>query len=125
AVVAPVAAALAGGGSAPRSAGGAGVVVASFVGFSLLGFMFLTGSTGGLLGWNALPEGARAEFGWTAWAVAAAPAGLVTIVGLWLAIHLLFRLSPGGGVRVSRERFQAQLEILGAFTRREAFGLGV
>jgi di/tricarboxylate transporter len=100
-------------------------VLASFLGFSLLGFMFLTGSTGGLLGWNALPDGARAEFGWTAWTVAAAPAGLVTIVGLWLAIHLLFRLSPGAGLRVSRERFEAQLEILGAFTRREAFGLGV
>ncbi len=126
AVVAPVAWAIAESvGFGPRSPGAAGIVLASFLGFSLLGFMFLTGSTGGLLGWNALPDGARAEFGWTAWAVAAAPAGLVTIVGLWLAIHLLFRLSPGAGLRVSRERFQAQLEILGAFTRREAFGLGV
>lgn len=126
AVVAPVSWAIAESvGFAPRSAGAAGIVLASFLGFSLLGFVFLTGSTGGLLGWNALPESARAEFGWTAWAVAAAPAGFVTIVGLWLAIHLLFRLPPDGGVRVSRERFQAQLEILGAFTRREAFGLAV
>jgi di/tricarboxylate transporter/CRP-like cAMP-binding protein len=126
AVVAPVSWAIAESvGFAPRSPGAAGVVLAAFLGFSLLGFMFLTGSTGGLLGWNALPEPARAEFGWTAWAVAAAPAGLITIGGLWLAIHLLFRLPPDGGVRVSRERFQAQLEILGAFTRREAFGLAV
>jgi len=126
AVVAPVSWAIAESvGFAPRSPGAAGVVLAAFLGFSLLGFMFLTGSTGGLLGWNALPEAARAEFGWTAWAVAAAPAGLVTIGGLWLAIHLLFRLPPDGSVRVSRERFQAQLEILGAFTRREAFGLAV
>jgi di/tricarboxylate transporter len=126
AVVAPVSWAIAESvGFAPRSPGAAGVVFAAFVGFSLLGFMFLTGSTGGLLGWNSLPDGARAEFGWTAWAVAAAPAGLVSIVGLWLAIHLLYRLPSGGGVRVSRERFQAQREILGAFTRREAFGLAV
>jgi len=126
AVVAPVSWAIAESvGFAPRSPGAAGVVLAAFLGFSLLGFMFLTGSTGGLLGWNALPEAARAEFGWTAWAVAAAPAGLITIGGLWLAIHLLFRLPPDGVVRVSRERFQAQLEILGAFTRREAFGLAV
>ena len=126
AVVAPVSWAIAESvGFAPRSAGAAGVVLAAFVGFSLLGFMFLTGSTGGLLGWNSLPDGARAEFGWTAWAVAAAPAGLVSIVGLWLAIHLLYRLPPGGGVRVSRERLQAQREILGAFTGREAFGLAV
>jgi anion transporter len=126
AVVAPVSWAIAESvGFAPRSPGAAGIVLAAFLGFSLLGFMFLTGSTGGLLGWNALPDAARAEFGWTAWAVAAAPAGLITIGGLWLAIHLLFRLPPDGGVRVSRERFQAQLEILGAFTRREAFGLAV
>ena len=126
AVVAPVSWAIAESvGFAPRSPGAAGIVLAAFLGFSLLGFMFLTGSTGGLIGWNALPEAARAEFGWTVWAVAAAPAGLVTIGGLWLAIHLLFRLPPDGGVRVSRERFQAQLEILGAFTRREAFGLAV
>jgi anion transporter len=126
AVVAPVSWAIAESvGFTPRSPGAAGIVLAAFLGFSLLGFMFLTGSTGGLLGWNVLPEAARLEFGWTAWAVAAAPAGLVTIGGLWLALHLLFRLPPGGGLRVSRERFQAQLEILGAFTRREAFGLTV
>ncbi len=46
--------------SRPRSPGAAGIVLAAFLGFSLLGFMFLTGSTGGLLGWNALPE-ARAR----------------------------------------------------------------
>lgn len=126
AVVAPVSWAIAESvGFAPRSPGAAGLVLATFLGFSLLGFAFLTGSTGGLLGWNALPEAARVEFGWTAWAVAAAPAGLVVIGGLWLAIHLLFRLPPGAGLRVSRERLQAQLDILGPFTRREAFSLGV
>jgi anion transporter len=126
AVVAPVSWAIAESvGFAPRTPGAAGIVLAAFLGFSLLGFMFLTGSTGGLLGWNALSDAARAEFGWTVWAVAAAPAGLVMLAGLWLAIHLLFRLAPGAGLRVSRERFQAQLEILGAFSRREAFGLGV
>ena len=67
AVVAPVSWAIAESvGFAPRSPGAAGIVLAAFLGFSLLGFMFLTGSTGGLLGWNALPEAARAEFGWTA-----------------------------------------------------------
>lgn len=126
AVVAPVSWAIAESvGFAPRSPGAAGLVLATFLGFSLLGFAFLTGSTGGLLGWNVLPEAARAQFGWTAWAVAAAPATLVTLGGLWLAIHVLFGLPPQGGVRVSRERFQAQLEILGPFTRREAFSLGV
>ena len=126
AVVAPVSWAIAESvGFAPRSPGAAGLVLAAFLGFSLLGFAFLTGSTGGLLGWNVLPEPARAEFGWTAWAVAAAPAGFVTLAGLWLAIHILFPLSPGSGVRVARERFQVQLEILGPFTRREAFGLAV
>lgn len=126
AVVAPVSWAIAESvGFAPRSPGAAGIVLATFLGFSLLGFAFLTGSTGGLLGWNVLPEAARSQFGWTAWAVAAAPATLFTLGGLWLAIHVLFRLPPGGGLRVSRERFQAQLEILGPFTRREAFSLGV
>jgi di/tricarboxylate transporter/CRP-like cAMP-binding protein len=126
AVVAPVSWAIAESvGFAPRSPGAAGLVFATFVGFSLLGFAFLTGSTGGLLGWNVLPEAARVQFGWTAWAVAAAPAGVITLGGLWLAIHLLFRLPPGGEVRGSRERFQAQIEILGPFTRREACSLGV
>ena len=55
AVVAPVSSAIAESvGFAPRSPGSAGIVLATFLGFSLLGFAFLTGSTGGLLGWNVL-----------------------------------------------------------------------
>jgi CRP-like cAMP-binding protein/di/tricarboxylate transporter len=124
AVVAPVGWAIAESlGFAPRSAGAAGLTLATFVGFGLAGFAFLTGSIGGLLAWNVLPEAARLEFGWTAWIVAAAPAAAVTLGGLWLAIHVLFPIPAGSTLRVSRERFDAQLEILGPFTRREAFSL--
>jgi di/tricarboxylate transporter len=112
-------------GFAPRSAGAAGITLATFLGFGLAGFAFLTGSVAGLLGWNVLPEAARAEFGWTAWLVAAAPAVVVTLAGLWAAIHFLFPIPAAAALRVSRERFDAQLEILGPFTRREAFSLTV
>ena len=125
AVVAPVSWAIAESvGFAPRSAGAAGLTLATFLGFGLAGFAFLTGSIAGLLGWNVLPEAARAQFGWTAWIVAAAPAVAVMLGGLWLAIHFLFPI-PGGPLRISRERFDAQLEILGPFTRREAFSVVV
>jgi CRP-like cAMP-binding protein/di/tricarboxylate transporter len=124
AVVAPVGWAIAESlGFAPRSAGAAGLTLATFVGFGLAGFAFLTGSIGGLLAWNVLPEAARMEFGWTAWIVAAAPAVVVVLGGLWLAIHFLFPIPASGTLRISRERFDAQLEILGPFTRREAFSL--
>jgi CRP-like cAMP-binding protein/di/tricarboxylate transporter len=126
AVVAPVGWAIAESvGFAPRSAGAAGITLATFLGFGLAGFAFLTGSVAGLLGWNVLPEAARAEFGWTAWLVAAAPAVVVTLAGLWAAIHFLFPIPAAAALRVSRERFDAQLEILGPFTRREAFSLTV
>ena len=126
AVVAPVGWAIAESvGFAPRSAGAAGITLATFLGFGLAGFAFLTGSVAGLLAWNVLPEAARAEFGWTAWIVAAAPAVVITLAGLWAAIHFLFPIPTAGALRVSRERFDAQLEILGPFTRREAFSLTV
>jgi CRP-like cAMP-binding protein/di/tricarboxylate transporter len=126
AVVAPVSWAIAESlGFAPRSAGAAGLTLATFLGFGLAGFAFLTGSIAGLLGWNVLPEAARAEFGWTAWIVACIPAVLVMLGGLWVAIHLLFPIPNGATLRISRERFDAQLQILGPFTRREAFSLVV
>jgi anion transporter len=73
-----------------RSNGSAGIGLSAYVGFTQCAFMFLTGATSCLIGWNLLPQSAKLDFGWTIWAMAALPAGVVTLGCLLLGIHYLF-----------------------------------
>jgi anion transporter len=73
-----------------RSNGSAGIGLSAYVGFTQCAFMFLTGATSCLIGWNLLPQPAKSDFGWTTWAVAALPAGVVTLGCLLLGVHYLF-----------------------------------
>jgi di/tricarboxylate transporter len=109
----------------PRSNGSAGLVLSAFVGFSQLGFAFLTGSTASLFGWNLLSSSAKSEFGWGLWALAAVPAAIVILFFLFFAIHFLFPLAPKELLGVSPKSLETQLEILGPMTRAERTSLVV
>ena len=106
----------------PRSNGSAGLTLSAFIGFSQMTFMFLTGATVCLVGWGLIPETMRSEFGWGTWFLAALPAGLLTLVSLYLAILLLFPVKDQGRAGTSVETLQTQLEVLGPLTRQEWLG---
>lgn len=74
----------------PRSHGSAGLGLSSYVGYTQLTFMFLTGSTYCLVGWSLMPETAKWEFGWITWILAALPAAVLMLLVLTLAIQVLF-----------------------------------
>jgi len=101
----------------PRSNGSAGITLSTYIGFGQMTFMFLTGSTICLIGWNLLPEAARQEFGWGTWALATLPAGIFTLFFLLGAIYLLFRVKEQ--TVPNPKTLKAQLEILGPLTGGE------
>lgn len=108
-----------------RSPGSAGLVLSAFVGYSQMTFMFLTGASFTLIGWNLLPEAARAEFGWMTWTLAALPAGIFTLLFLVAAVHLFFRVGPNEQVEIAAKTLETQLEILGPLTKGEWLSLAV
>jgi di/tricarboxylate transporter len=108
-----------------RSNGSAGLVLSAYVGFTQMSFLFLTGANFALIGWNLLPSEAKAEFGWATWTLAALPAGILTLLGLFLALHLFFRPSAADQFRVHPNTVETQLEILGPLTRAEWLSIGI
>ncbi len=109
----------------PRSNGSAGLVLAAYIGFSQLSFVFLTGANFTLIGWNLLPEAEKANFGWAAWTLAALPGGILTLVILLLSIQIFFRLTPQEQPKLLSTTLDTQLEILGPLTRAEWLSLGI
>ena len=109
----------------PRSNGSAGLVLAAFIGFSQMTFLFLTGASFNLIGWNLLPAEAKSEFGWGAWTLAALPAGVFSLLTLLLAVHVFYRPSADDQFRVRPKTVETQLEILGPLTRAEWLSIGI
>ena len=107
------------------SNGSAGLVLSAYIGFSQAAFVFLTGSTVALIGWNLLPEPARQEFGWGRWTLAALPAGIFLLAFLFLAIHLLFPQQEEERSVISPRTLESQLEILGPLTRSEWLSVAI
>lgn len=108
-----------------RSNGSAGLAFSSLIGFTQLTFMFLTGATYCLVGWNVLPANARSEFGWVSWFGAALPAGLLTVLLFYFAIRFLFPVEDQNNRRVSKKTLLTQMEILGPLTSGEWISVGV
>jgi len=109
----------------PRSNGSAGLVLAAYIGFSQLSFLFLTGANFTLIGWNLLPEAEKASFGWATWTLAALPAGLLTLAILLISILFLFRLTKQEQPKLLLTTLDTQLQILGPLTRAEWLSLGI
>jgi anion transporter len=109
----------------PRSNGSAGLVLSAYCGLSQMTFMFLTGATVCLVGWNLLPEPAKAEFGWGVWLLAALPAGIFFFLCLFASVHVLFRLENQDWASLSPKTLDAQLEVIGPLTKGEWLSLAV
>jgi len=109
----------------PRSNGSAGLTLSSYMGFSQMSFMFLTGAPFCLIGWNLFTDQAKSEFGWGMWTFSALPAGIFMLVFLFAAIHLLFRLKGQERLEPSPKTLETQLEILGPLTTGEWLSLAV
>lgn len=73
-----------------RSHSSARIGLSAYVGFTQCAFMFLTGATSCLIGWNLLPQAAKLDFGWATWFLAAFPAGVITLGCLVIGVHCLF-----------------------------------
>jgi CRP-like cAMP-binding protein/di/tricarboxylate transporter len=82
-------------GYAPGSRPAAGLALAALVGFGQMGAVFLTSSTTAVLAHAVLPEQARASAGWVGWAVCAAPANAILLVGMLAALLWRYRPRPG------------------------------
>jgi DASS family divalent anion:Na+ symporter len=103
----------------PRSNASAALALATYVGFSQMSFMFLTGMSSNLIGWNLMPAAAREEFGWGLWLVAALPAGFVTLLFLLSTILFCFPPEPGKEQNQVRDTFTAQFHSLGPLSASE------
>jgi DASS family divalent anion:Na+ symporter len=79
----------------PRSRPAAGLALAALVGFGQMGAVFLTSSTTAVLAHAVLPAEVRSETGWVGWAIYAAPANAMLLVGMLGALLWLYRPRPG------------------------------
>ena len=100
-----------------RSGGSAGLALATFVGFGLMGPLFLTGSPGGLIAYGLLPPEARAGIDWIQWFLAALPPMLL-LFSLTMAF-LMLRYRPEGGSDLPEATLALQRRVLGPMTRDE------
>jgi divalent anion:Na+ symporter, DASS family len=94
-----------------RSNGSAGIGLSAYVGFTQCAFMFLTGATSCLIGWNLLPQAAKLDFGWGTWVLAAFPAGAVTLGCLLIGVQCLFptnAIPPHQAVKHTAHLFESR-----------------
>lgn len=97
--------------------GSAGLAMSSFLGFGQMYFVFLNGTNICLLAWSLLPPAVRQQVTWGTWLWWALPLGLLTFIGSYLAIVLMYKPEPTTGV--SRKTISAQLRILGPLAGSE------
>lgn len=100
-----------------RSGGSAGLALSTFVGFGLMGPLFLTGSPGGLIAYGLLPAEARAGIDWIRWFLAALPPMLL-LFSLTMAF-LVLRYRPESGSDLPEATLALQRRVLGRLTRDE------
>lgn len=106
-----------------NSRGMAALGMSSLIGFGLMYFMFLNGSTLPLLAYSLLPADAHPKITWLLWFVAALPLGLFVFVASYAGIYKL--LPPEPSPLVPREVIQSQLRVLGPMSKAEWITAGV
>jgi DASS family divalent anion:Na+ symporter len=121
ATVAPVARDLSAAlGYTKRSQGSASLAFAGILGNTLLGPVFLTGVVTNFLILGLLPASAQVHFTWIGWLAAAAPAGLLLLVGI---AAVIFVMEPHTAIHVSTAVRQSQERSLGRLSRQEVVSL--
>jgi anion transporter len=114
-------------GYASRSRPAAGLAMATLIGFGQMGAAFLTSSTTAVLVFAVLPHSGRVELNWLSWALLAAPANILLLLGLVVSIVWFYRPQD----RVDLERpmqrgvVRLQRSLLGHPTRNEKISLVV
>ncbi len=103
-------------GHARTTRGSAAIAFAGILGATIVGPIFLTGMVTNFLIIALIPAAAQTRFGWMEWLIAAAPAGLLLLVGSAAA---LFALDPRSRMRVSHVVRRTQERSLGRVSRRE------
>ncbi len=101
----------------PRSQGTAGLALSTYIGFGMMGPLFLTGTTGGLIAYGLLPPEDRAGVNWISWVVAALPTCLI-LFALTMAF-LVTRYRPDGNEDLPAETLALQRRVLGRLSRDE------
>ncbi len=107
----------------PRSGGSAGLALATYVGFGMMGPLFLTGTTGGLIAYGLLPPEDRARMNWVQWFLAALPTHLILFA---LTMALVFaRYRPEAPDALPAATLALQRRVLGPLSRDERGVLAV
>ncbi len=101
----------------PRSRAMASLSFAGITGYGYFSSVFLTGLATNFFVLGLFPPEARVRFSWLAWLAAAAPAGLIMLVGTASVLLLFFR--PEIPPRVTVELLDRQRRVLGPVTRVE------
>jgi divalent anion:Na+ symporter, DASS family len=104
-------------GYAPRSNGSARLAFAGLVGYWYFSSIFLTGLATNFFVVQLLSPADRARFSWIGWLAAAAPVGLLCLVGAAAALLLLFR--PERAAARIQDATRRQQRILGPLSRGE------
>ena len=106
-----------------RGKGSAGLAMSSFLGFGLMYFPFLNGTSICMVAWSLLPAAIRQQVTWGWWLWVALPLGLLVFAGSYAAILLMYPAEATAGV--SRDTIRAQLQVLGRMTGTERITLWV
>jgi di/tricarboxylate transporter/CRP-like cAMP-binding protein len=108
----------------PRHSGGsAGLALATFVGFGMMGSLFLTGNPMCLILYGVFPPDVQEQLSWGNWFVAALPTHLV-LFGLTMGF-LLWRYRPDDEQHVPFGTLALQRRLLGRLTRDEIAALAI
>ena len=100
-----------------RSAHSTGLFMSMFVGFAVLGPLFLTGTVTNLLVLSLLPASVRSGITWFSWFLTYLPTMLIILVLSWLSILWVCR--PKRVTMLSHEYLNEELATLGPMGREE------
>ena len=108
-------------GYAPRSSGSARLAFAGLTGYWYFSSIFLTGLATNFFVVQLLPAADRARFSWLGWLGAAAPVGILCLVGATVALLTLFR--PERTAARLQDATRRQQRVLGPLSRGEQLAL--
>ena len=100
-----------------RSGGAAGLALSTYLGFGLMGTLFLTGNPLNLLVYGLFPPEVQARMNWGSWFLAALPTHLV-LFGLSM-LFVVARYRPERAEGVPEATLALQRRVLGPLSRRE------
>ncbi|MDO8506307.1 MAG: SLC13 family permease [Candidatus Limnocylindria bacterium] len=108
-------------GHKPRSRGSASLGFAGLIGYWYFSSIFLTGLATNFFVVGLLSAEDQRRFGWSGWLMAAAPVGIVCLVGALVVLFVVLR--PESGARVEAETVRRQTRILGPIARDEMLAI--